>query len=541
MMPLTPPSAHASLALLLGGATLLGAPALADLGPRPAKPADLTVYITGNANDAVVSTANGPALLLMGGGGEVTKAFANRAFPLIPGGDIVVLRTSGSDGYQDYFYSGVTTGPNRPDSVETMLVNSRAKANSDYAEWVLAGAEMIWMAGGDQSTYTGNWRGTKVEQGLRDAWARGAIIGGTSAGMAVAGEFIYDPDGVSSLTSAQALGNPYHPNLLISARLFDCEWMDGVITDTHFRNRDRMGRSLAMMAHLREEGRAGVIRGIALSEQSSLFIGSNGIGTVDITNGDALYVMMEDASTVRTQVNPGQPLIYGNVKRHRLVDGQTFDFNTWTTSVPAMTLSVDGAASVPFTPADPYGEPDPEGPPANAILYEPFEGSQTLVQRGFTVLNVQAGTNTWTLSTSVGKAGQAASINFDDDAPKDDWLLTPPMALEGGVEHAVEFWYRGGTSSNYFEDFDVYFGRGTTAASYTGSGTLLASFEGINGSNAPATASLLFTPPESRTDWRVAFHSRSATDQARAQVDDLVIYPLPVITSAMDAWMFLAE
>lgn len=519
-------AAGAALALALAAA-----PAGADFGPRPPKPSDLDVWITGNPEDAVVDLSNGPALLLMGGGGEVTKSFRDRAFPILPGGDIVVLRTSGSDGYNNYFYNNITTGPNRPNSVETMRVDSRAKANSAYVAWVLDTAEMIWMAGGDQSTYTANWRGTEVERAIRDAWDRGAVIGGTSAGMAVASEFIYDPAGVGSLTSAQALANPFHPNLKISDRLFDSPWMDGAITDTHFRNRDRMARSLAMMANLRETGRADVIRGVALSEQSAVFIDRNGIGTVDLgNNADALYILMETEDTERTQVVPNLPLIYGPVARYRLVDGQTFDFNTWTTSVQPLMLTVDGSNSTtPWNYPDPYGPPNQtpiEPPPpvdGDQLFFEDFEGSQTLQQRGFTVINVQSGTNTWELFASQGKPGQAADINRNTNAPKNDWLITPPIPMEGGVEHAVEFWYRGGSTANWFEDFDVYFGTGTTANAYLANGTLLASFDGINSSNAPATASLPFTPPTTRQDWRIAFHSRSATNQAYTQIDDLAV------------------
>jgi cyanophycinase len=336
----------------------------APVGPRPTKPAGLNSWLTGNAADAVVDLSQGPGLLLMGGGSDVTVAFADRIFPRIPGGNIVVLRASGSDGYNDYFFEEITTGPNRPASVETLRIDTRAKADLAYVEWALAGAEFIWMAGGDQSDYTDNWRGTKVEAGLRAAWERGAFIGGTSAGMAVLGEFIYDPGPNPSLTTTTAAANPYNASMRLTARLFDAPWMNGVVTDTHFKNRDRMGRLMGIMGYLREEGRADAsILGIGASEATSLFVDRDGKGIVDthLDRGDAVYVLVEDANTERLQVNPGEVLQLRGLYRYRLPAGATFDFATRTASVPGMRLSLDGTAVPVYTPADPYSDAVAEG------------------------------------------------------------------------------------------------------------------------------------------------------------------------------------
>ncbi len=507
--------------------------AAAPVGPRPAVPADLTVWLTGDSADTIVDLSQGPALILMGGGSEVTKTFEERAFPLIPGGNIVVLRTTGSDGYNDYFFSDITTGPNQPSSVETLLVNSRANSDSSYVEWVLAGAEMIWMAGGDQSTYTTNWRGTKVEQGLRNAWARGAIIGGTSAGMAVGGEFIYDPQEQSSLTTANAASDPYHPRLLISDRLFDSPWMDGVITDTHFRNRDRMGRLLGIMAHLREEGRATLIRGVAASESSSLFIDQNGLGTVDLNaNGDAVYILQEQPTTVREQVNPGEPLIYKNIQRYRLVDGETFDFSSGLTSVTPIDLSIDGTTPASlYTPADPYIVAGAENPPTpEGFVYAEFftDATATLAALGFTVEDLSGG-NTWSASTQNSR--RVARINFNRNTEKNDWLFTPAFPVEAGTEYALEFWFQAGGSGTR-DDFSLWVGDYNTAATMVQNGELLASFNGVGTANGPAilspqTYSTTFTAPTTGT-YRIAWHAQSPEDQNDIRLDDITVRSLNI-------------
>lgn len=322
--------------------------------PRPAKPGKLRVWLTGDSADSARAPVGGPALLLMGGSTEVDAGFSQRAYPVANGGDIVILRTSGKDGYNSYLYN-LVPGPLKPDSVETMLVDSRDKANSDYVDWAIRTAELIFIAGGDQATYVNAWQGTRVEDALHAAHARGAVIGGTSAGLAVMGEFVYDPDGIAGITSAEALSNPYHRFMTLTTDFLRFPIMDGIVTDSHFRARDRMGRTLAFMARLRQDGAAPRITGLAIDEQTSLFIDRNGLGVVDNNGNGAVYVIEERVDTQRTQVVSGQPLIYRNLQRTRLDAGRFYDFVSRQHDGLVTVISVDGRnAGAPFTPSDPY-------------------------------------------------------------------------------------------------------------------------------------------------------------------------------------------
>jgi cyanophycinase len=327
--------------------------ALCAQGAAPAKPAKLRSWLTGNAADAARQPVGGPALLMMGGGTEVDAGLAQRAFPIANGGDIVILRTSGKDGYNDYLYT-LVSGSLKPDSVETLLVDTRDKANSDYVDRAIRQAELVFLAGGDQSTYVNAWQGTRVQDALHFAHARGAVIGGTSAGLAVLGQHAYDPDGVAGVTSAEALADPYHPYVMLSTGFLRLPILDGTITDSHFRERDRMGRTLAFMARLRQDGIAPSITAVAIDEQTSLFIDRDGRGIVDSNLGGAVYVISERTDTVRERVAPGQPLVYRNLDRVRLRAGQWYDFVARTHAGDRITLSVDGRNAAPFTPADPY-------------------------------------------------------------------------------------------------------------------------------------------------------------------------------------------
>ena len=319
---------------------------------RPAKPGNLQNWLTGNAADSGKTPVNGPALILMGGGADVDASFSQRAFPVANGGDVVILRTSGSNGYNDYLYN-LVTGALKPDSVETLLLDTRDKANTDYADWVIRNAELIFIAGGDQSTYINAWKDTRSEDAIRAAYSRGAVIGGTSAGLAVQGEFIYDPDGVIAATGAEAIANPYRSSMLFSSGFLDLPLMNDIVTDSHFAQRDRMGRLFAFMARLRQDNSSARILGVGVSENTALFMDRNGRGIVD--GSGATYVIEERTDTQRTQVLSGSPLVYRNLQRTKLTAGQFFDFVTYTHNGTSIVLSVDGRnATTPFTPASPY-------------------------------------------------------------------------------------------------------------------------------------------------------------------------------------------
>jgi cyanophycinase len=325
---------------------------------RPNKPADLTNYFNGSTSDDPNLPVGGPATLLMGGGSEVDAAFSTRAFPIINGGDIVVLRVTGSNGYQSYFSSTIpglipsaTRAALTPNSVETLIVDNRTKANYDYVRYALDRAEMIWMAGGDQNDYTTFWKGTAVETAIRAAYARGAVIGGTSAGAMVLGEYIYDPI-AAGVVSSDAVTNPYSNTITLSTDFLRIPTLFDTLVDTHFANRNRMGRLLTFMARLRQDAHTSLITGIGIDENTSLFVNSAGLGTmlVDGSGTGRAYVLREDRlDTSRTQVASGQPLIYERIRRTKLFPNQTFNFATGATTGTTTLLSLNGAV-----PASPY-------------------------------------------------------------------------------------------------------------------------------------------------------------------------------------------
>ena len=237
-----------------------------------------TSYQTGNAFDIVTSPLGGSCL--MGGASESDDAmqwFLERA----NGGDILVLRASGSDGYNNYMYSdlGVTVN-----SVETIVFNTSDASSVNYIHQKISQAEAIWFAGGDQWNYVSYWRNTEIQNLINDAVAnRNIVIGGTSAGMAILGKHYFSAEN-GTITSAEALANPYAIDATVSSVPFLENWfLNDVITDTHYDDPDRRGRHVAFMARiLTDNSSAGIlnVRGIACDEYTAVCIDENGLARV---------------------------------------------------------------------------------------------------------------------------------------------------------------------------------------------------------------------------------------------------------------------
>ena len=227
-------------------------------------------YFTGDTSDVASAVKGG--IVLMGGATESDDAmrwFLEQS----GGGDIVVIRASGSDGYNDYLFSGLGVTVN---SVETIVTSSLSAANMPYVAQQIRRAEGLWIAGGDQANYVNFWKNGPVEDAIRYLiHTKKAPVGGTSAGMAIQGQAYFAAIN-GSVTTSQALSNPYNSNVTLgNADFLDHEDLKSVITDTHYDNPDRRGRQVAFMARLATDFGLDA-KGIASEEYTAVCIDSSG-------------------------------------------------------------------------------------------------------------------------------------------------------------------------------------------------------------------------------------------------------------------------
>lgn len=237
--------------------------------------AQYTSYFTGSIIDLRIQPTKG--IVLMGGATENDNAmrwFLEKA----NGGDVIVIRTSGSDGYNDYLFSDLGIAVN---SVETLVLPSRAAATNSYVRTQLEGAEAIWIAGGDQATYNEYWKNTAVDSAVnRLLNEKKGVVGGTSAGMAILSGFYFFA-GNGSVGSATALANPYNSAVTIGNNDFiHAPMLASTITDTHFDNPNRKGRLMTFMARIMQDNPGTIPNAIACEEYTAVCIDSNGVAKV---------------------------------------------------------------------------------------------------------------------------------------------------------------------------------------------------------------------------------------------------------------------
>jgi cyanophycinase len=293
-------------------------------------------FIVGNPADAQAPANLSPGLVLMGGGTDVDAAFqwmCQRA----GGGDFVVIRTSGTDAYNPYIQQLCP----QMDSVETIIITSTTGANSAYVSSHIQNAEALWIAGGDQSTYVALWRGTAVQTGVNFLLnTKQAPVGGTSAGLAVLSQFIYTGE-LGSVTSSQALANPFHRYVTLDRDLFQSALGVDKLYDSHFVTRDRMGRSLVFLARIVNNGWAAQPRGIGIDEQTAILVTPNGAGTM-VGTGAAYFLQAPGPAQVLAEKTP---LTYLNIGVYKVPQGGTFNLSTWNgTGGVAYTLNVNNGA-----------------------------------------------------------------------------------------------------------------------------------------------------------------------------------------------------
>lgn len=273
-------------------------------------------FVTGNPRDAQTKTSFG--LALMGGGSGLADAFRWMAAKS-GGGDFVVLRASGNDSYNSYIGRLATLN-----SVTTIIIQDRSAASDPALLEKVRHAEALFIAGGDQFNYVKMWRGTPLAEAIHGLVRRNVPIGGSSAGLAILGQFYFGAP-LDTVRSATALADPYDPKVTLGRDFLDLPFMKGVITDTHFVRRDRLGRTMAFLARIVQDGWAARARAIAVDEQNAVLVESGGRASL-VGSGAAYF--LETTGAPET-ARPRTPLTLRGVQVYRIGRDGKFDLTSW--------------------------------------------------------------------------------------------------------------------------------------------------------------------------------------------------------------------
>jgi cyanophycinase len=280
-------------------------------------------YVTGDIAD--VERATRGLWVLQGGGDDVDANYV-RMGEFGGGGDFVVLRASGEDQYNDYIF-----GLCHCDSVETIVFDDRAAASDPFVLETIRKAEALFIAGGDQSRYVRFWKDSPVEDAIHAVAGKPAPVGGTSAGMAILGEYVYSAEGKDSLTSAVALADPYAPDATLARGFLSLPGLENVLTDQHLQERDRIGRTVALLARLQQDGWSAAPRAIAADRETALHVDpASGVAQVFATaDHPTPFVYFLEMSDPPKRCARGESLTGGPVEAYRVGPGGGFDLKEW--------------------------------------------------------------------------------------------------------------------------------------------------------------------------------------------------------------------
>jgi cyanophycinase len=276
----------------------------------------------GLKEDAQTTPAAGIAM--MGGGSDIDEAF-RWLCEKANGGDFLILRAHGDDEYNPYI-----NGLCNLNSVATLIIPDRESAQDPAVAAMIRHAEAVFVAGGDQARYVNFWRGTPVQDAMNANIAEGKPIGGTSAGLAILAEFSYsalnDPPDDSSLASADALRDPFFARITLVRDFLGIPLLQNTITDSHFAQRDRLGRSLAFLARIMQDGWSKSPREIAIDEKSAVLVEADGKARVVGAGKGAYFLHAAEAPAI---CQKGVPLTFRNISVYKAPSGAHYDLASW--------------------------------------------------------------------------------------------------------------------------------------------------------------------------------------------------------------------
>lgn len=251
-------------------------------------------------------------LVLIGGGEkppEVMRTFVELAGG--PAAPIVVIPTASAAPDTGAYYVKLFKEDYGCSDVVSLGIRSPADARRpEYVE-LAARAGGIFFGGGDQVRILTALANSPVLAAIRAAFARGAAIGGTSAGTACQSPLMLTGEGDFSGIRSR------------SVELWDgLGFFRGVIVDQHFLARQRQNRLISVILEHPE------YLGVGIDEDTAVWVRPDGTFTVMGRNA----VMVVDAAAAKLGRQPkdtGQDGLGAHgLKVHVLLPGEVFDTRT---------------------------------------------------------------------------------------------------------------------------------------------------------------------------------------------------------------------
>lgn len=262
---------------------------------------------------AVGDDASGRGHLVLNGGGA-KPAEVMETFVKLAGGEdatIAVFPTASEAADTGDVYRELLGGTYGCRNLWTAEVHERTDALDQALAARVSAVDGIWFAGGDQRRITEALLGTPVGDALAEAFQRGAVVGGTSAGTACQSGLMITGDGDFDVITADNV--ELWPGL---------DLFRGVIVDQHFVARRRHNRLISVVLDHPK------LLGVGIDEKTAVWVRPDGSFRV---LGDG-WVVVYDATTAeiqrRARGTGADALGVHGMKVHVLLPGDVFDVDS---------------------------------------------------------------------------------------------------------------------------------------------------------------------------------------------------------------------
>lgn len=240
------------------------------------------------------------------------KFILNRFFHLAGGANarIAIIPSASQDERSGATYHAIFTSFGAP-QVDVLPLFHRNDADDPAAVAILAQATGIFMTGGDQNKILAVLAESPCLQAITQSHARGAIIGGTSAGAAALSNPMIGSGNRGSM-----------PRAGIAKIVEGLGLAKSLIVDQHFHQRERLGRLLyAVMLNPH-------LIGVGVDEDTAAIITADNqievIGRGAVTIVDGTKVKLFNPASVPDK----SPMVFSNIILHTLTHGGRFSLKT---------------------------------------------------------------------------------------------------------------------------------------------------------------------------------------------------------------------
>jgi cyanophycinase len=324
------------------------------------------------------------------------------------------------------------------DTAFNLRINTPALANDSVTYRAIRQCKAVFIKGGDQWNYVSLWKNTLTQQAISEVFLAGGVVAGTSAGAMVLSDVVSDAQ-FGTAVSRSALSNPRSTTLSLTTDFL--RLVPNTLIDTHFHERGRFGRLLAMVAK-RYADNGQLLLGVGIEDLTALCVSPDGIGEV-IGSGSVNFYSPTSVSMTRVAAN--QPLIFTHVKFDALVAGYQYDLNSRSVSyvLPTAVIPGSGTTEPPMNAISLFGD---SFPTPDAVTQ--FIGSAGGINSAFSIVcpPTSSAIGQRYLDTLTSRGAPSSSLVLLDAASANNGAYASTISNAQGILFA----------SNYSEQFPAY-------------------------------------------------------------------------------------